>query len=62
MPLTRRKLTIDRPGGSKQTTIDFDVIGKSPDAPSFLRIEHATASVEIKAELEAFFDAFTRFA
>lgn len=60
--MTRRKLTVDHPGGSEQITTEFDVLGESPADASFLRIEHATASVEIQVEPEAFFDAFTRFA
>lgn len=41
---------------------EFDVVGESPVDPSFLRIEHATATIEIQTDPEPFFDAFTRFA
>lgn len=60
--MTYRKVTVDLPVGDNQTTTEFDVIGESPVDSSFLRIKHAEASVEIQADAEAFFDAFTRFA
>ncbi|AUV84396.1 hypothetical protein C2R22_22915 (plasmid) [Salinigranum rubrum] len=38
------------PGRHEQTTTEFDVIGESPVDQPALRIEHATASLEIKSE------------
>lgn len=48
--------------GRDDISIDLNVTGESPVDPAFRRIEHATVTVPIDADPDAFFDAYSQLA